>query len=294
MNGEKVYKRRAIAKIIVWSVVLVILVGVFSSVMILGNVSFEALGGGFSVISGYTYADADRYNVGNRSYTDEISGMDIEWTSGDIRIQVYGGEEIKLEESGAGESDTNFMRTRISGGVLYVKYVKSGIRWFSGIPEKSLTVYLPEKYAPEMNNIDIEAVSADVGIEGEIVCRELDLDGVSGRLNISSLTAERVDIDTVSGNINISGRIGEFDVSGVSAKVVLELDSVPRSVNMNTVSGDVDIALPEGVGFIAELDSVSGGIRVESNNVGKTYRYGDGSSKFDFESVSGDISIRFK
>ncbi len=299
MSGKQ-NKRRAVAKIVGWSVILVALLSVFVIFMVFSRGSFNWFNGGFSIISGFTYPDADKYSVGNAIYTEEISGIDIEWVDGTVGIVVYEGDEIKLVESGVGDRKDDIMRTRISHGVLYVKYSNSGVRWFSGIPSKHLSLYLPQKYADQMNEVNINAVSAGVIIEGDMVCREFDFEGVSGKLNISNLKADIVDIDTVSGNVTISGEIDELDISGVSAKAILDLRSTPHDINMDTVSGDVNMTLYSADGFLAELDSVSGDIRVNSEYIGKTeyvgkiYRHGDGASRFDFESVSGNIKITLK
>ncbi len=295
MNGEqKTYKINAISKIIIWSVVLAVLVGVFTFSMLLNGGYFDNFNGIFSIVSGYTYSDERQYNIGDASYSDRINEIDIDWTAGKVYISIYEGDEFKIEENGAGGEKENRMRTRVVDGTLYVKYVKSGIRLFSNVPSKGLYIYIPAEYVSRINNISIDTVSAELFIEEDVMCRELDIDGVSGKMDISSLTADRVDIDTVSGNINITGEIGELKVSGVSAKVNLELDSTPKNINMDTVSGDVILGLPEGASFEAELDSVSGDIYLGGKKVGTYCKEGSGGAEFDFNTVSGDIKITLK
>ncbi len=58
----------AVARIVIWSVVLVLLVGVFVGVMVFGDDGFIHLGG-------YVYEEADSYNVGSGEITDTVTAL---------------------------------------------------------------------------------------------------------------------------------------------------------------------------------------------------------------------------
>ena len=291
MNDNKTSKSGAIVKLIIWSVVLLILISLFATLMILNNGNAFGLKELPAIMTTYKYDFPEKYSAGDAVYTDEVKKLDIEWISGDVTVKVYDGDEVKLEESGAIDEDADKMRTYLGDGTLYVRYAKSGMRWFGSIFSKSLTLYLPEKYASALDKITLNAVSSDVKTEGDIVCREFRFEGVSGKISMPSLSCDTVDIDTVSGNVTISGKIGKIDVDAVSSNLTLRLSDAPRNVDMSTVSGRVDMTIPEDCGFSADLDSVSGVIRINSQNVGKSHVRGDGASIFDFESVSGDVRI---
>ncbi len=295
MSNMKNNRGGAIVKLVIWSVVLIILAAIFALGLIFKN-GFTINGStSFSIISSYTYENAEKYSAGNTSYTGEVKELDIEWTAGDVKIVVYDGDEIKLEESGAGERGDNKMRTYLDNGTLHIRYARSGIRLFSDIPTKKLTVSLPEKYASALYEINIKAVSANISSEGMIVCREISIESVSGKINLNGISAEDSDISTVSGNILIAGDISELDVKGVSAKLELMLQSTPRSIAAETVSGNVDITLADSTsGFKAELDSLSGKLKVGGENAGKVYKHKDGMAEFEFESISGNVTIVFK
>ncbi|MDD6847516.1 MAG: DUF4097 family beta strand repeat-containing protein [Oscillospiraceae bacterium] len=68
-------------------------------------------------------------------------------------------------------------------------------------------------------------------------------------------------------------------------------------IDMESVSGNVNITIPEKIGgFTADYDTVSGDFSTDFSvkTIGNSHTYGDGSAEFDFETVSGDIKITAK
>ena len=61
-----------------------------------------------------------------------------------------------------------------------------------------------------------------------------------------------------------------------------------------STSGNVTLSLPEDTGFTAHLDTTSGDITYELplEKKGDTYICGDGSSKINIDTTSGDIAIK--
>ncbi len=297
MKKTKAFKGAAITKLVIWSVVLCILVGIFASFMTFNNIGFDFIGG-FSLFSCYVYSDADEYNIGNRYYSEEIKEIDIEWIAGSVTLKIHEGSEIMIEESYSGENKDDQMRTRIDDGTLYVKYSASGIKIADNIPSKALVIYLPLRFAvTQLDEIQIETVSADVFIrssEHTISCHSLDIETVSGKIISDRINALYVDADSVSGNLTFNGSFNELSVSTVSGHVSASLDNKVPIVRISTVSGSIDIAVPSDSGFKAAFDSASGEMRFKTENVGKLYRHGDGGSNFDFDTVSGDVNITLK
>ena len=77
--------------------------------------------------------------------------------------------------------------------------------------------------------------------------------------------------------------------------MILQFDRTPENVDAESVSGNVNIALPEGTGFKAEMDSVSGSVNSAFSVDRKgddRYVYGDESCSIDVNTVSGNLSLR--
>ncbi len=291
---KSVYKRRAVAKLVGWSIVLVVLVSVLASLLMLDG-GVNLFSGGFSIISGYIYPNAEQYNVGNATYTEGIRKLDIDWIDGSVTVKIYNGSEIKLEEGYSGDNEDAMMRTRIVDGTLYVKYAASGIRFAEKTPSKGLTVYLPLMYSvTQLDEINIETVAADVFIrtsEHVISCRSLEIGTVSGKINSDGVKSVEADIESVSGNITASGVFDELDISTVSARVNISASNDIPKVSISTVSGDIELTVPSYVGFKAELDTLSGRMKFKTEYVGRRHDHGNGKSKYDFDTVSGNVEI---
>ena len=100
--------------------------------------------------------------------------------------------------------------------------------------------------------------------------------------------------ETVSGGIHYEGTLRELDFDTVSANCTAVLLEAPEYIEMDAVSGDLKLVLPENCGFTLELDSLSGDFLSDFSTTSSNNRhvYSDGACKIKAESVSGNISIR--
>ena len=118
---------------------------------------------------------------------------------------------------------------------------------------------------PVMN---MSSTSGDVEVEGRI----------------TDLT-----VTTISGDIDVRADVVSVTFKAVSGDVDLEFDSDEiREVNGSTISGDIDIDMPDGIGAIAINTSTRSGdvtTRCHTNGYGPTV---SGS----VSTMSGDITIR--
>lgn len=101
------------------------------------------------------------------------------------------------------------------------------------------------------------------------------LEIVSANVNANDLNTLGVDIETVSGTANLS------------------FAKQPQNVEIESVSGDVNLNMPKDItGYTLDKESVSGSLR--ANDFDNELHYGDGFTKIDFESVSGNLIINKK
>lgn len=307
-------KNSAIVRIVIWSVVIVFLIAAVA-VVIFG----ESWGLGdnisFGIGPGYKYSDASSYSIGDFSANaDSVSSLDVEWISGSVSISEHDGDEIKVSEVGSEDEDT-VMRYRIKDGKISIRFCKSG--WNSavfGIGDKTLhkdlTILVPK--GKQFKDIDMELVSAKLDVDAEgLSAEDLDIETVSGAVNIDNFTAEdinieavsgsvtlrnvsckAVDIETVSGRINYYGAAGEIDFNTVSGSTESELAEAPRRLSIETVSGSSTVKMPK-TGIKASIDRVSGDITAFGEDISKCddITLGDGYMELDVSTVSGDVDI---
>jgi DUF4097 and DUF4098 domain-containing protein YvlB len=212
---------------------------------------------------------------------------------------------------------------------------------FSGPPERILVkVVVPEHTrdlegsnltvkVPAGCRLEVEAVSADITVEG--LTGVLELDSVSGEITVAGdpgeIEAESVsgDIDlsaksatmrlaSVSGSIKARGARGEVTVETVSGNATVEAASADRvelesvsgtirfagelsansRLDAESVSGTVEVSLPAGTGGSFRLQSFSGDIENELGPPARrTAEYGPGSEA-DFTTGSGGVRVEIE
>lgn len=285
----------AVARIVIWSVMLCILVGLLVLGVVFGRNIFSY---GIS-LGGYSYEDADSYHVGNGESADSITALNIDWVAGSVKIVPADGDTVTVTEDYTGDTEECRMRWKVENGCLTVKFRSP--YWFFGVAgkdtRKNLTVSIPASMLENLDKVDVSVVSADLTVQAN--AREMDIDAVSGTVNLTG-TFETLDVDTVSGDITVNGIVRDADFDGTSARVRIHLSEQARTLDVDTVSGDVTVVLPADVsGFAAEMDSVSGGMELRGFEAGEVvqkigssaYVMGDGGMKINMDGVSAKLLI---
>lgn len=194
--------------------------------------------------------------------------LDQSWrTAGNARIEIgnvrgsvtvtgWEREEVKLSGSlGAGS------KLEISGDehdlTLRVEGTRTGGFGGNGPDHDSeLVVNVPRGAA-----LNVNVVSADATVSG-VAGKSLDVNGVSGKLNLSSGASE-ADVNSVSGEVAL----------------IASAPSAATRAHLQTVSGDIDA---KGLGGRVKLETVSGNIGFDSAQV----------QELETGSVSGDVRIQ--
>ncbi len=303
------------AKIIIWSIVTLTVLAITLMLFLMPEFPFGKIDIGLPVFSNYKYENADKYVAGDISYkTDGINRIDVNWVSGDVSIVLWDGETVSVSEIGDFADDKK-VHTAVIDGALMIKFAASG-NLGTNSKGKSLTVKIPE--AMLLSEIAVDTVSAEVSVDMKAEVRTIDIDTVSGSTDIKNLSGDSVGVDTTSGRITVSGAtFAKASLDSVSGRIEID-DSALTDVDAETVSGrincsfrdgaaideldfssvsgDIEILLPEGVGFEAKLSSVSGDFDSDFACVrnGKTYTCGDGSIKISADTTSGDLAVNKK
>jgi DUF4097 and DUF4098 domain-containing protein YvlB len=146
--------------------------------------------------------------------------------------------------------------------------------------------------------LDVGTISGDVKLEnGKIdgasvstTSGGVELDGVAGALKLTS----------VSGDIHVrEARDGQLDFSTTSGEIEYQGSLARASTNkLDSISGDVNLRLPDANGFRLDASTVSGDLTSEFElRDAQTGRRslsgvaGDGSATLTVDTTSGDISI---
>lgn len=276
-------KRNAVVRIVCYSVLLVVLLGVLLAGLGIGQLHFDiSLGSGGEPINGEVAVDASK-----------IQNLEIEWVDGsiDICIATDGSSDIRIREEGA-DDESHRATWKIRGKTLVIEYSQPSIQiGFVSMPDKDLTVEIPADWV--CGSLDIESVSASIDVT-LLEASRIDVENVSGECRFSGCKAGEVDISTVSGNVEYMGDVQELECESVSADCKIIPDNAPQVLKLESVSGNLIVGIMEDVGFTTRLDSVSGHIYSDfsTDSFGGNQTYGDGGCRIEADTVSGDIEIK--
>lgn len=286
-------KRNAIARIVIFSLLIVILSGILlsglnSDLFNWSNWSIQIGGTVNGMLTDGTEAAEMRF-----SPTD-IDEIVVLWVNGNVEIKGCETDTISYQTN---NNNTEFETVyKLENRRLSVGF--NGKKWNTGkVRSKDLTVTLPQNWAGKL--LKIEAVSADLTIEKLSCVEQLKIETVSGKSTVQSVISTKLDAETVSGDMRFFGVFETIDIEGVSACCTIDASmSCPESIDMDTVSGDLTLYLPEGYGFELKLDALSKSLHTDLPYTKDGDRYicngGLGSCQIDMDSVSGDITIEQK
>lgn len=277
-------KINAIIRIVIYSLIILLLLGIFSVCMMASVFSTDYQNWSTSVVNRSEDGDYLACNVD----ATQVQKLKIEWASGTIRICTGDVSEIAVRESPSSVP----LVWNLSGETLTIRYseVKFGLDLsFSG--SKDLEVIVPENWACE--EVELDVASADVDVTG-ITAQCFEFDGASGKCVLTDCTVGELDVDTASGDFRFQGVLERLDCDAASADCVLVLDNVPDEIKLDGASGNLDITLPDDAGFTVHMDGLSSSVQSDFAMTMRNGRYecGDGHCRIEVSALSGEVTIR--
>jgi len=283
--------------------------------------SNNILGTGFSIQS-LTGPFDNRYSEAVN--TTDLHSIRIDWVAGEVTIIPHNGNDIQITESAQRSLGNNEqMRISTNDGTLNIRFREQGAFGIINMPRKNLEVLVPHGLSEDLRNLsvsttsgsvytrdfnattfNVSSVSATVDVSG-IVSNTIDISTTSGTITATSVRAGRLNAGSVSGAVDISeayvtaldisttsGRTiaeGEFervDVSTVSGNTTIRSRVVPAAMDISSVSGAMDIYIPN-LGEIAVNHSAVSGRFSSAIPVIMQGR----AAAYSFSSVSGNTNI---
>ena len=293
-------RSNAIMRIIIWSLVIVLLLGILGSVFFAVNPRrrTESIAATeVPVLLETTFPIEEIRNSDERTTfaASEVQEIKIEWVAGDILIQPNDADTISIREDGL--SDERYaMILRCRDGELKIQFCDEDITKIFGVGmstelSKDLTITVPRDW--ECNTLEIDAASAAVEVN-DLTIREVDFDGASGACEFENCTVDEIDLDTASGDIRFIGSLDTLDCDAASASVYAVLSNTPSRMDLDTMSGDLDITLPENAGFTVSNNSLSSNFSSDFETSMKNGNHvcGDGRCRINVDALSGNVTLR--
>ena len=205
----------------------------------------------------------------------------------EIKIHFYGRTALKSEKA------SPKLITNLEGSKLKIEIEYPKVIFYNA--DVVLDVYIPQDYT---GNINIDAVSADVDISN-LDINNFQCKTVSGDLKIKSLGSDNLTLNTTSGEVNIMDFTGNLKADSVSGDINVRYRVFDNNIDVKTISGKVEIDLPQYAEFYLKTNTVSGEvvakfpITIISFNKMKQLEgtVGTGDNRIIIDTVSGDIYI---
>jgi DUF4097 and DUF4098 domain-containing protein YvlB len=145
---------------------------------------------------------------------------------------------------------------------------------------------------------DVRASSASGKVTVSNVKGDVNINVLSGATQVAKLGG-RVEATTASGSIDVQGAKSDVKIHAATGRVNVQGDPGTNSYwNLNTVSGTVQLRVPQNANFHLSADAVSGEIRTdipivieEQGKHSLRARMGDGGGRVEVRTVSGEIRL---
>ena len=254
------------------------------------NLPLIHLNSGSEVSEGRNYLTES--TVQNISFdASDVKKLHIQWVSGNVTVKTADQHNVTFRVDGDSALPFSY---GLNGNELELRYPADDVIWKPARGSKNLTVTVPQSwYARETR---IEVTSAVVEVDG-LSTEELKLDSTSGPITASGLCCDQIVASTVSGSVILEGTAEELKLDTTSGRCQAELDERVREIELDSVSGELELILPESLGFEAEVDTVSGSFRSDIPTTASSkgvYTCGNGECGISVDTVSGSITIQKK
>ncbi len=267
---------------------------------------------GPSGLSDISYADAEKYIPGTAELSETVEWIDIHWPVGRVTVKPHGSDTVSFSEESAKElTDDARLHYWLDGATLHIQFCQEG-KWLLDEMEKDLTVLVPEGLAlaeVEVNSLSaevcldglradrltVDTTSGDMRLMGCAVTEQVSISTISGGLEAElSQPLEEFSGDSTSGSFQISApAIENFTFSSISGSVSLGADEAPKALDIQTTSGNIDLALPEDAAFTLDYDATGGDLSSDFPYITESGRYifGNGTGEYVIGAISGDVRI---
>ena len=128
----------------------------------------------------------------------------------------------------------------------------------------------------------------------DLALTEMEVNAASGVCNFTNCTVNRLDVETASGDVTFDGVLNHLDFEAMSANCHLILDNEPINIDVESMSGDLVLELPEDAGFLVNIDALSGDFSTDFFDTelknGK-HMHGSGNCRINLSALSGDVTV---
>ena len=215
---------------------------------------------------------------------DGTNSININFVSTDVEIIQEERTDVEARFHGS-------LKTNYESRVSQLKTSKVGDRI-------NIEVERPDEYF----NIGFHFYDVNTKLDVRIpsdYANEIKINGVSGNVESSNLNLKALECGMISGDVKLSrSTIDRFNCASVSGDLDIGFSQQTPDIEVETISGDVEVEIPEETGFRLDWSTVSGDIQNDfpiiissSSRNSLIGTFGDPMSEITVQTVSGDLKL---
>ena len=208
-----------------------------------------------------------------------IKNIDVETVSTDVNIITTKENKIRVHFYGNSNSKKSapHLEAFANGDDLDVSIKYPGKIFGININTKiNLDIYVPENYKKNLKvnttsgdaiigNLQLDKFKFDTTSGGAeinlLTANETIFESTSGEVNVKSLLSKKNEFNTTSGYTKIENITGNILGQSVSGCFKFNYKEFNNDINIDTISGDVELKLPKKSEFKLDFDSTSGDLK---------------------------------
>ena len=254
---------------------------------------------GIDTVSDLSY-DQKGYTVltdGEESFpAGEVRTLKLDWSSGSVDVERYNGSTVLVrEEAKRALKENECLRYKLSGGELSILPCANRV---SNMPEKHLTVFIPQDLVLESLAVDVS--SADVKVSGVETEKAILLESSSGVLCAEDCRCAELSLESSSGEQRVLRTEVGGELSSTSSSGGFQAGSlVCTAADIETTSGEQSfdglrcdrLKLSASSGSIRGTALACGSVESESSSGAVSLAFAAVPAGIEIETSSGDVTL---
>ena len=233
---------------------------------------------------------------------EQVDDLHIEWSTGSVSVRVaddsrLDGKITISETAPEGWHGTPHMVIETKDGELVVRY---GDYDSPGVPdadavrqEKVLEVTLPKSCAERLGTVSLDGSSGEYAL-ADMACKTLSVRFDAGTLRAKDVAVDDLACSASSGHIDFDGTVTSSIDVGVSSGIArVRTSETPKKADMEASSGTIELLLPRGAGFTAQVKVGAGSFDCDFKTTERDGKLvaGDGAMSLGMSVSSGSAHI---
>lgn len=213
-----------------------------------------------------------------------VRNIDITWLYGTIELQSSDVPQIIVS------CDAAIQEPVLNGDRLMVNSPSESSVLLAADPSAVLHITVPKIWMA--NELSIISQSTGISVDS-LLGNQFNVESDSGDILFNRCVLEDVQIQTNSGEVQYIGELTALQCSSGSANCSYVLSNNPSSINVQTVSGDVQVSVLDECGFtlITQLQSGHYSTDFTLEDGSPEVLHGDGGCSVFLHSESGNVQL---